>query len=459
MNKNKLLSICIPTYNRAEFLRALLHSLIPQVKDLNNEIEIIISDNASSDDTEQVVNEFMQSGLIRYNKNEKNLLTAGNLMKLTTELAVGEYCWIIGDDDMINNGGLSAIIDIIKQNRNINFFFLNSYVKKIFARDQIIYEQDSQYKPKEEECSCKNFKNIIVDKWEDLFSNIVSCDHPLFLYAGVMSCIFKTDEWRKNSKVIGTLNLDYGKDYVRLDNVYPHTKIFAHFMIGKPVFYIGEPFVLNGDAEPNWEGLWPAICIKCNGELLELYEKLGVEHSKLKTCWKDYYELSAMALYKMMNYPENASHIYISFEEYMQKLSSSPDFLKEFAEECRNGFSHPKYKAFSRYAGEMFNCNIEKIINNKNVALWGFGEIGEGLLTYSDVIKNNVSIIVDASPGKQGKKAGDTNLIIKEPFYLVDHQVEYIILATEKYVDEIIKSIREKYGLKVKIITYKGVVE
>lgn len=50
--KQPLLSICIPTYNRAECLQKSIESIICQPEFQNGDVEIAISDNASTDDTE-----------------------------------------------------------------------------------------------------------------------------------------------------------------------------------------------------------------------------------------------------------------------------------------------------------------------------------------------------------------------------------------------------------------------
>ena len=57
-----LLSICIPTYNRAELLRSALLSLVPQVKESGGEVELVVSDNCSTDDTRRVVEWARQFG-------------------------------------------------------------------------------------------------------------------------------------------------------------------------------------------------------------------------------------------------------------------------------------------------------------------------------------------------------------------------------------------------------------
>lgn len=73
MNKI-LLSICIPTYNRAEYLKNSIESIIYQDEFINKKVEIVIADNASSDNTENIVRNYAkQYDNIIYYKNKKNI--------------------------------------------------------------------------------------------------------------------------------------------------------------------------------------------------------------------------------------------------------------------------------------------------------------------------------------------------------------------------------------------------
>ena len=116
MHQKPLLSIAIPTYNRAGFLENLFHNIMPQAKALEGMIEICISNNASSDNTSAMVMSFKDKypDLIKYNENEKNLGYDRNILK-AIELAVGEFIWTFGDDDLVREGGLNEVIKLIKK--------------------------------------------------------------------------------------------------------------------------------------------------------------------------------------------------------------------------------------------------------------------------------------------------------------------------------------------------------
>lgn len=65
-----LLTIAIPTYNRAEKLEVLLEQLTADTAYDPTRVEIVVSDNASTDHTAQVVARFAD---IRYHRNETNI--------------------------------------------------------------------------------------------------------------------------------------------------------------------------------------------------------------------------------------------------------------------------------------------------------------------------------------------------------------------------------------------------
>lgn len=126
---NMLLSICIPTYNRADILNNLLVFLEEELSSFQHEcdIEVIVSNNCSSDHTDEVVETFNSKPhrniLFRYNKNNVNIGIDNNLFKLL-ELAEGEYLWWMGDDDIYHPGVVKRVYDVITE-RKYSYIFIN----------------------------------------------------------------------------------------------------------------------------------------------------------------------------------------------------------------------------------------------------------------------------------------------------------------------------------------------
>lgn len=88
-------TIAIPTYNRAAYLRRAIDSALGQSLP---DVEVIISDNASTDDTPDVVRAY--NGRVRYHRNSENIGAFGNFA-LLTKLATGDYFSWLQDDDYI----------------------------------------------------------------------------------------------------------------------------------------------------------------------------------------------------------------------------------------------------------------------------------------------------------------------------------------------------------------------
>ncbi len=118
MTQQPLLSICIPTYNRASYLKNCLDGIVAQFGEIpvKNLVEIVISDNASEDNTKEIVEKFQRDFTnIKYFKNETNLGLDENIIQSVVK-ASGKYCWNIGDDDLIQNGTLKFIVDFLSKN-------------------------------------------------------------------------------------------------------------------------------------------------------------------------------------------------------------------------------------------------------------------------------------------------------------------------------------------------------
>jgi glycosyltransferase involved in cell wall biosynthesis len=112
---NTLVTIAIPTYNRADtYLKQALLSAIGQTY---RNIEIIVSDNCSADNTESVVKNFMDSR-IRYFRQKENIGPYKNF-NFCLEQAKGEYFLIMSDDDLIDDDFVDVCMRAVNSRNNI----------------------------------------------------------------------------------------------------------------------------------------------------------------------------------------------------------------------------------------------------------------------------------------------------------------------------------------------------
>ena len=102
------LSICIPTFNRSRFLAEVLDSILAE--GLLDVIEVVIADDASPDDTPDVVERYRDKfPNFRHLRHPENVGLDLNFLAVV-EAATGDYVWLFGDDDVINPGGLATVL-------------------------------------------------------------------------------------------------------------------------------------------------------------------------------------------------------------------------------------------------------------------------------------------------------------------------------------------------------------
>ncbi|MBD2150274.1 glycosyltransferase family 2 protein [Pseudanabaena sp. FACHB-1277] len=144
--KQPLVSVGIPTYNRAATLVKAIESVLQQTY---SNIELIISDNASTDETQSICEKFCNlDQRITYIRQEKNLGAANNF-NTVLEFAKGEYFMWLGDDDWISSMYIEECIGILSLNLGyslvsgtVSYFVGNKYLGE---GKHINLEQNDRY--------------------------------------------------------------------------------------------------------------------------------------------------------------------------------------------------------------------------------------------------------------------------------------------------------------------------
>lgn len=145
------ISVCIPAYNRADVLPALLDSLLAQSFD---DFDIVITED-SSPERQAIgakVAEYKQrfGDKLKYYENPQTLGYDGNLRRLI-ELATGDYVLFMGNDDLLAAHALSAVAAATQENSNVGVV-LRSYAsftidpqqpKQVFR----YFDQDRYFPP------------------------------------------------------------------------------------------------------------------------------------------------------------------------------------------------------------------------------------------------------------------------------------------------------------------------
>jgi glycosyltransferase involved in cell wall biosynthesis len=128
VSRTPFLSVCIPTYNRVNYLQKCLRSVLPQITD---DVEVIVQDNASTDDTWKFLAALAHTG-VHVARNATNIGLVGNFIEVVRR-ARGTYIYVLTDDDYLLIDGLRDTIDFAKSSNCLAFktaFFLFNEVSK-----------------------------------------------------------------------------------------------------------------------------------------------------------------------------------------------------------------------------------------------------------------------------------------------------------------------------------------
>lgn len=183
---NPLVSFLIPTYNRANLVRQAIESILSQSY---QNIEVIVIDDASTDDTEDVVRKIF-GGKVRYYKNIVNKGVSYS-RNLGLSHANGKYIGLLDSDDILFEPDCVEIaLDILESNPQIGIFTSDVYCIDL----------------KGNRINGKTFFQTTIDHRDIELSSGIKDFNYVFLH-GIHSCgaVFR----KEITKEIGFLNADY----------------------------------------------------------------------------------------------------------------------------------------------------------------------------------------------------------------------------------------------------------
>lgn len=140
VNKEILLSICIPTFNRADTLKTVLQRFVSD-PDFDEEVEIIISDNCSTDDTEAEISKMASVyPNVKYYRNAENVRDQNFYLALSR--GTGRYRKLLNDYLTFKSGGLKLMKDYVRQyeNQDVNLFFYSSLRSPYRHSKEVFFE-------------------------------------------------------------------------------------------------------------------------------------------------------------------------------------------------------------------------------------------------------------------------------------------------------------------------------
>ena len=264
------LSICIPTYNRANHLANCLNSIISCKLNTDLIFQVCVSNNHSTDETEDVVKRAQSVLDIKYHKNSSNLGHARNFLNVVS-MANGDFIWLLGDDDLLMPNAIEALYKLIDSHPNVDFFYINSF--------HLTTEYVTKYpKPFDIENLPENMEPF--SKWstsgEIPFLQLIDPKISFDFLGGMFLSVFRRKNWVLNTNVLNEKALQDSRTFSHFDNTFPHVKIFAKAYATSIAYFNVTPLNVCLTGAREWSPMSPLIMSVRLVEALGEYRKNGL---------------------------------------------------------------------------------------------------------------------------------------------------------------------------------------
>lgn len=208
-SEKPLLSFCIPTYKRAECVKRAVMSIL----EINSQhIEVVVVDNNSQDNTEQIINS-LNDDRVSYYKNQNNMGGVRNLVR-TIQLAKGKWVFTLSDEDIVVKDTIDWIIKDLSMGKHSDTAVLFGNITKT----------NGSYKSK------YKYEDVTFSKGDDAIYN-VGFSHQYL--SGILinkSCI--------NNHEIEGINSEF-------DGMYPHVIILTRACLNGDVKTMNRDFIIH----------------------------------------------------------------------------------------------------------------------------------------------------------------------------------------------------------------------
>lgn len=265
-----LLTICLPVYNGEHYLPRVLSALLPQLRQVANSVELVVADDASQDQSEQVCRPFATLGLLRYVRNSPNLGMGPNIARCITTHARGRYVWIWSQHCLIRPRVLPSLVRLL-QDTSVDVAYVNfrcaSYPEKWPAECPGGYDGPFDY------VSGADLDTHILSSWSELISaGTCLCTQT---YAHIVN--------RVRSRQF-LLTQQVTKEFGSAVATFTQTTATARVFFNDTVLYVGDPVftIFNGAqtwGRPRTRGL---VYLRALPEVVRIFREQGLGGDKLR---------------------------------------------------------------------------------------------------------------------------------------------------------------------------------
>jgi glycosyltransferase involved in cell wall biosynthesis len=275
-------------------------------------VEIVVCDNASTDDTPQVIQPYLGRTDFRYYRNPVNIGMLGNL-QATAHHARGRHVWVLGDDDLLKPGAIERVLRIVTEKPDLALVYLNyAYTREEDARKITDLE------------GFLSDAIPVVEPGPDTFGPIrdIAAKSENF-FTAIYCLIFRRDHaLRAYSQ-----NTD-GRPFSTMLTCIPTSYHVLHQMMDEPGHWVGEPQVVV-NMNVSWLRYAPLWVLERLPELFDTAEVLGADPAAIDR-WRAHNVPGILHFFKEIFENDVAGNIeYFSAARLVGRFKHVEEFARE----------------------------------------------------------------------------------------------------------------------------------
>lgn len=408
----KYLAICIPNYNRIDKLKRLLEEITHQIAQhfLENNVEICISDDCSTEDPTNVIEDIRKRYphiLFHYTRNEINRGMDYNFLN-SVLLSDSEYCWIIGNDDIPTECGIQTVVRKLQEFDSKVDILVTPF--DIYTDKDIVRGTVFPLKIEKEQSVC--FDTSMEREYRELLFLV---QHNSALSGFLSNTVFKRKKWIEyQNKFQDKLNTIFIQMYMNIQTLQD----------GAIYLYSTEKIIKNYADDVTNESITRICRILLGLDGVVNYFFSGDVKDRMKRVIVDSY-ISGV----VWELPKN--NIY---KEIIRKIDTVKNSM------YKKYFIEPE----KRYV----------FFKNKEVIIFGAGRYGKKVLQEIKNYDANVIGVIDSDPLKQGKTFYDYT--IQSPQEVYQSYVSnkpVIVVANHYHLEDMINTLLENEISHIAIIS------
>lgn len=414
-----LLSICIPTWNRAHLLGVTLENLRKEIRGLEMTLEIVIADNASTDGTAAVVQACGYP--VTYGKQMSTVGITRNIFFATCDLAQGEFVWLVGDDDLITPGGVRRVVESLQREPSLDYHYINFGWIDVDAREEVVRQLDGV-----PPASVMQRSQFDLHEWRRLEKAeelaYVPATNPSSLFSGIFCYAARRDFYIDARQVLNPTDSLDGSSTVLADN-FPQVMITVPRIVGKPIAYIGVPCLLQGVGGWEWKDYATKTTILGQHDMLNWLESADFDPEALEYLRCNFTQVVGSYFPRMLLYPDAHLGAEAVIERAIPFYSSKPAFWQALMSGMQSQMQIESDARLLILLWEQVNSE------SKRVGLLGLKGRGAKMLAISSTLRGCVSWVGDNDLTQEGKLLEGCNVAVSRGDTLQAADLDILLLA------------------------------